>query len=424
MELTARQRYKFLMFAVLAFRVLAGGLFIFSGFVKAIDLWGFVYKIEEYFALINFVAPRSVSLALSLIVAGFEFVGGVLLLSGSYRRWSVILMTALMAGFDILTLYLWIADPIPDCGCFGDAWVLSNGATFFKNVILTAMLVFLLFYNKKVRYALFKPAVQWIATVASVFYIVSVAMVCYNVQPQIDFRPYPVGRQLVVQSDDIENVKNIYTDGKTQKTFSADNLPDEGWEFVSVVESDNSSQKHNDIFSVYDGDEDVSDIVFDNSPRHFLIVIPELNRADISFSYFLNNLYRLCKKNNIKFTALIATDEAGLNRWRDLSLASYDCYTAEDTSLKELSRGNMSLVYLENGIIKWKSTVSSVYDTDIEKLEKKHGTDFTMKMIPTPISIKRMTFWYIIVLAILTMSKAIITLIYRLKEKRIKTKNN
>ena len=84
----------------------------------------------------------------------------------------------------------------------------------------------------------------------------------------------------------------------------------------------------------------------------------------------------------------------------------------------------MSLVYLENGIIKWKSTVSSVYDTDIEKLEKKHGTDFTMKMIPTPISIKRMTFWYIIVLAILTMSKAIITLIYRLKEKRIKTKNN
>ena len=419
MELSARKRYRLIIFAVLAFRLLAGGLFIFSGFVKAVDLWGFIFKIDEYFAIVNFVAPRSVSLAISLIVAGFEFVGGVLLLSGSYRRWSVIMMTVLMAGFDVLTLYLWIADPIPDCGCFGDAWVLSNGATFFKNVVLTAMLVFLLFYNKKVRYALFKPAVQWIAIVASVYYIVSIAMVGYNVQPQIDFRPYPVGRQLVVDSDDIENIKYIYTDGKNQKTFTADNLPDDGWEFVSVVED--SHHSGNDIFSVYDGDEDISDEVFTKIPRHFLLVIPELNRADISFSYFVNNLYRFCKKNNIKFTALLATNEAGLDRWRDLSLALYDCFTAEDTSLKELSRGNMSLVYLENGTIKWKSTVSSVYDTDLEKLEKKYGADFAMKMAPTPISIPRMTFWYIVILAILTMSKAIINFIYQLKAKSIKT---
>ncbi|MDE6351815.1 MAG: hypothetical protein K2K88_01545, partial [Muribaculaceae bacterium] len=387
-----------------------------------VDLWGFIFKIDEYFAIVNFSAPRSVSLAFALIIAGFEFIGGVLLLSGSYRRWSVIVMTALMAGFDILTLYLWITDPIPDCGCFGDAWVLSNGATFFKNVILTAMLVFLLFYNKKVRYALFKPAVQWIAFAASFFYIVCVAMVCYNVQPQIDFRPYPVGRQLIADSDDIENIKYTYTDGKTQRTFTADNLPDEGWEFVSVIEE--SPKSGNDIFSVYDGDEDVSDEVFSKVPRRFLLVIPELNRADISFSHFVNDLFRLCKKNNIKFSALIATNDAGLERWQDYSLAAYDCFTAEDTSLKELARGNMSLVYLENGVIKWKSTVSSVYDTDIDKLEKKYGADFAMKMAPVPISIERMTFWYIIVLAILTMSKAIINFIYllRAKSKNIKIK--
>ncbi|MDE5969662.1 MAG: DoxX family protein, partial [Muribaculaceae bacterium] len=378
MELTARKRYRLLIFTVLTFRLLAGGLFIFSGFVKAVDLWGFIFKIDEYFAIVNFSAPRSVSLAFALIIAGFEFIGGVLLLSGSYRRWSVIVMTALMAGFDILTLYLWITDPIPNCGCFGDAWVLSNGATFFKNVILTAMLVFLLFYNKKVRYALFKPAVQWIAFAASFFYIVCVAMVCYNVQPQIDFRPYPVGRQLIADSDDIENIKYTYTDGKTQRTFTADNLPDEGWEFVSVIEE--SPKSGNDFFSVYDGDEDVSDEVFSKVPRRFLLVIPELNRADISFSHFVNDLFRLCKKNNIKFSALIATNDAGLERWQDYSLAAYDCFTAEDTSLKELARGNMSLVYLENGVIKWKSTVSSAYETDLDKLEKKYGADYAMKM--------------------------------------------
>ena len=409
--------------AVIAARLITGGLFIFSGFVKAVDLWGFIFKIEEYFALVDFTAPRSVSLSLALVLAGFEFVSGVLLVSGAYRRAVVILMLMLMAAFDCLTFYLWIADPIPDCGCFGDAWVLSNGATFFKNVILTGLLIFLLIKNTKIGFALFKPAVQWIPTVLSVFYIVVIGLICYNVQPQIDFRPYPVGRSLTVthnDDDEIENVMYIYTDGKSQKTFPADSLPGEGWDFVDIADSEASeaSTGHKtDIFSVYDGDEDVSDDIFDDAPRRFLLVIPELKRADISFSFFVNNLYRLCKKNDIQFCALVATSDEGLERWRDLSLAEYDCFTAEDTSLKELARGNMSLVYLEDGIIKWKSTVSSVYDTDIEKLENADGADFALEMAPHPLTIKTMTQWYIGLLAfVAAIQWAILLLVRHRKE--------
>lgn len=401
--------------AVLASRVLTGGLFIFSGFVKAVDLWGFIFKIEEYFALVDFTAPRSVSLSLALIIASFEFVSGVLLLTGAYRRSIVVLMTLLMAGFDILTFYLWIADPIPDCGCFGDAWVLSNGATFFKNIVLTTMLVYLLINNKKIKLSLFKPAVQWIPTVLSVLYIATIGLVCYNVQPQIDFRPYPVGRELALthnDDDEIEDVMYIYTDGTTQKTFPADSLPGDGWEFVDIADTNGAGRAQNDIFSIYNGDEDVSEEIFDNANRRFLLVIPELNRADISFSYFINSLYRLCRKNDIEFTALVATSDSGLERWRDLSLAEYDCFTAEDTSLKELARGNMSLVYLENGIIKWKSTVSSVYDTDIEKLEETTGADFAMKMAPQPVTIKQLTWWYIALLAVLAVIQWSIILIF------------
>lgn len=395
---TEGQKRKMTVAAVLAARVLTGGLFIFSGFVKAVDLWGFIFKIEEYFALVDFTAPRSVSLSFALIIASFEFVSGVLLLTGAYRRSVVILMTLLMAVFDILTFYLWIADPIPDCGCFGDAWVLSNGATFFKNVVLTAMLLFLLANNKKVKLSLYKPAVQWIPTFLSVFYIATVGLVCYNIQPQIDFRPYPVGREMALihnDDDEIENVMYIYTDGTTQKTFPADSLPGDGWEFVDVAETNGAGRAENDIFSVFDRDEDVSEEIFDDAPRRFLLVIPELSRADISFSYFVNNLYRLCRKNGIELTALVATNDRGIEWWRDLSLAEYDCFTAEDTSLKELARGNMSLVYLENGVIKWKSTVSSVYDTDIESLEQTNGADFALKMAPRPLSIKKMTWWYV-----------------------------
>ena len=41
-------------------------------------------------------------------------------------------------------------------------------------------------------------------------------------------------------------------------------------------------------------------------------------------------------------------------------MAAYPCYSAEDTALKEFSRGVMSLVLIDNGRIKGKSTVSSL----------------------------------------------------------------
>ena len=38
-------------------RVLCGGLFIFSGFVKAIDPWGTIFKVEEYLAAFGMLIP-------------------------------------------------------------------------------------------------------------------------------------------------------------------------------------------------------------------------------------------------------------------------------------------------------------------------------------------------------------------------------
>lgn len=360
--------------AVWTFRILTGAVFIYSGFVKLIDLWGFIYKIEEYLSVWGFSVPRGVNLICALLLSTTEFVAGVMLLTGCYKRTSAWLLTLMMAVMLPLTAYIYIADPVSDCGCFGDAIILSNGATFLKNIVLTAMLLFLCRYNYRVKMHLFHPEVQWIPLVASCWFAIELGLTCYNVQPLIDFRQYPENSPLLSERTE-SSVEFIYTDGTETKSFTADNLPtDTVWKFVERIEPASTDTKGQ--FTVFDEDEDVTEDVILSEGQQFLLIIPELIRADVSYTYFINDLVRLCKKHNIDFIAIIATDPESIESWIDFSLADYPCYSADDTQLKELSRGNMSLVYLEDGIIRWKRTVSSFATNDIDKTEKEYGSRF------------------------------------------------
>lgn len=131
-------------------RLTVGAVFVLSGFAKADDLWGFVFKIEEYLQVWGIVQPRSLVIAAAMFIASFEFIAGVMLVAGCYRRTVVWLLTLMMGVMLPLTAYIWAADPVSDCGCFGEMLRLSNAATFFKNVALMAALVVLLIYNRRV----------------------------------------------------------------------------------------------------------------------------------------------------------------------------------------------------------------------------------------------------------------------------------
>lgn len=77
-------------------------------------------------------------MALSVI----EFVLGVHLLFGSYRKSTPRLIFVFLCVMTPVTLYLAIANPISDCGCFGDAVHLSNWATFSKCIAIDYRIVF------------------------------------------------------------------------------------------------------------------------------------------------------------------------------------------------------------------------------------------------------------------------------------------
>ena len=148
-------------------RIVTGGVFVFSGFVKGIDPWGTVYKMDEYLVAMGMPLYDSLILAGVFGLCALEFLIGIYLIFGCYRKSAPMLALLFMCVMLPLTLWIAIADPVADCGCFGDALVISNWATFWKNVAITCLIIWLIKSNRRVP-CIITPAFQWMAFVATV----------------------------------------------------------------------------------------------------------------------------------------------------------------------------------------------------------------------------------------------------------------
>lgn len=124
-------------------RFIVAPVLIFSGYVKAVDPLGTQYKIQDYLQALGVVdvVPDWITLGTSVALCALEFTLGVLLLFAINRRIVSRLIVAFMSVMTVITLWLAIANPVQDCGCFGDALHLTNWQTFWKNVVLLAAAV-------------------------------------------------------------------------------------------------------------------------------------------------------------------------------------------------------------------------------------------------------------------------------------------
>lgn len=315
-------------------RLCCGGLFIFSGFVKAIDPWGTIFKVEEYLAAFGVSVPFMFMRLGVFGLCAVEFIVGCFLAMGCYRKSCPIFAGLIMAFMLPLSLWVAIEDPVASCGCFGDAWHVSNWFTFWKNVALSAGILWLLKYNISITY-LVSPAFQWLAVVASGIYILIIELTGYFYQPLIDFRDYPPGATLFAQPP-------------SQDTEEGDDSVDDEGEYHGI-----------DVFDIHDA-EDMNEEASYPEGKELIVMIPKVSMVSPATTWKLNSLYEWALDNGVKMIGIVSGSPEEIEEWEDLSMASYPVYLADDTAIKEVVRGNPGIVYLDKGKIVWKTTLNSI----------------------------------------------------------------
>ena len=348
-------------------RIIVALTFIFSGFVKAIDPIGLQYKLQDYLGAIGIPGflPDWMLLIMAVLLAAVEFCMGIFLLFAIQRRLISKLIVVFMSIMTLITVWLVVANPVKDCGCFGDALHLTNTETLVKNIILLGCSIVIM-RRPLAMFRFISESNQWIViNYTIVFIFVSSGLSLYYL-PLSDFRPYHIGtnipRGMEIPKDAEQpqfETTFIMEKGGQRKEFTLNDYPDSTWKFI---DSKTVQVKEGYIppihdFSVADRKtgKDLTDSVLRHKGYTFLLIAPYLERADDSNFGDIDQLYEYAQTYNIPFYCLTASTAKAIQRWRDITGAEYPFCITDETTLKTIVRSNPGLLLLKDGTIinKW-----------------------------------------------------------------------
>ncbi len=296
--------------------ILVGGLFIYSGFIKANDYTGFAYKLEEYFVVFGTDFMKPLAFPLAWFISVFEIALGVAIILSFQMIWTSWLAMLMMIFFTLLTGYSHFTGAVTDCGCFGDALKIDPWESFTKDIILTGMLVPLFIFRKQIK-PLPNSRIAGLATLAVFILSGAFASYCRANLPVIDYRPYKV-------RTDLETCTTV---------MGPDGLPlCKDWALFFMSEEIN----------VFEGN--VLMIIM-----HNLNDTPEKQlQKSISLAHELKN-------NHVEILATTATGSSTVKEMDKQYSFPFDFALMDETVLKTIVRSNPGYLFLKDGIIikKW-----------------------------------------------------------------------
>ena len=348
-------------------RLLLAVAFVFSGFVKAVDPLGTQYKIQDYLealGLAQYVGDW-LTLAASLSLSALEFCLGVFLLFAIRRRQVSRMVLAFMAVMTVVTLWLAVANPVKDCGCFGDAVKLTNWQTLWKNVVLlTAAAVVAAWPLRMTRFI--SKTNQGIVINFTVLFVIGVSLWSLYRLPMFDFRPYHVGANIVKSMEIPEGAKKpkfrttyIMEKNGERREFALEDYPDSTWTYVDarteLIEKGYEPPIQDLSIVERSTGDDITQQVLTHRGYTFLLVSPHLEYADDSDFGDIDRIYEYAQDNGYPFYCLTASSDKGIEQWSNITGAEYPFCTTDATTLKTIIRSNPGLLLLRDGVVvrKW-----------------------------------------------------------------------
>src|SRR5659263_623108 len=333
-------------------RWVVGALFTFSGFVKGIDPAGLQYKLNDYLEALHFQVLEILTFPGAFLLPFVEFA------------------FIFMLFFTPLTLYIALKNPVTDCGCFGDALVISNWQTFYKNIVLI-ILAPLLLINRKNLHSIATAKFRQIVFAFLLLGYLLLVYWSYNHEPIFDFRPYKVGANIqdgmkIPEGSPADVYQNVYhyrnRKSNKVKQFNDSNFPWQdttNWKFESMdppllLKKGYQPPIHD--FSIQTIDqENVTDFYLQDSSFTFLVIAYDLKKSSHKRQKELNILAQWAKLKGYHFIGLTSTTGAALNKFQQEQIPKYDILFTDQITLKTIIRSNPGLILLRKGTVigKW-----------------------------------------------------------------------
>lgn len=366
-------------------RIIVGIVFIYSGFVKGIDPLGSDYKFTDYFNAFGMGWMNATTLFFSFALSLVEFLIGIALLFNlwvSRMAWGSLLF---MAFFTPLTLVLALTNPVSDCGCFGDAMILTNWQTFWKNIILLLLAIMIFMYRKEYKSSL--PLVGQFSFLAlAEAGMLCLSVYCYRHLPVLDFRPYAVGKNITegmrlpegAEPDQYEvtlKYKNKQT-GEVQ-SFTEENYP---WQDTLNWEYESSSERLvkkgyitpiHDLVIEHPTLGNITEEILEDDNHTILAIAYNLTQSDVQYQPAINRLAEYAQEKGIRFYGLTSSSERDIETYKKRYHVPYEFCTADEIQLKTMIRSNPGVIILREGTIldKWAGKdvpdVKELQDTDL-----------------------------------------------------------
>ncbi|MBO7616894.1 MAG: DoxX family protein [Bacteroidales bacterium] len=356
-------------------RLLVGALFIFSSFTKGVDPLGTKYKMLDYLAVYGMTWLNDFALVLAMLMILAEFIVGICLITKIFPRLAVLGATLLMLFFTTTTLFDALYDLVPDCGCFGTAIKMSNWQTFYKNLVIDAVLIPLIFNNKLLKSKLSKST-QFIIGCLYALAFLGFELYNYRHLPVVDFMNWKVGKQLTTGTTEESKIYLTYRNKATGETkeYLSPNYPWNDsvwmsqWEFV-----DQRVEGGANFLGFSALDEDGNDVTENILTTENLLMFTSHDLTKVTEKEWekIREITEAVEKHDFTVVWTVADEPEYVEQLREKYDFLYEVYYADELEIKPIVRSNPGLIWLDNGLVKDKwSAVDFPQRKKLEKLFK------------------------------------------------------